>query len=292
MSALLESCVAVALAGVGAVAGLALSRLRRPWWALAYALPLSVVIAVRLTTLVPSVARMPLLAALSGGSAKYWAMSFAVPMMFTSLLRRLDSSRKRALVAALACAAVVLHGVGPLVGPVLCRERLEALETRTDGAGVCLQQTQYTCGPAAAVTALRRLGLDADEGTLAVAARTSPTNGTQPGDLSRALAKLYSDDGLRCEYESFAAARDLRGRCPVLIMVKLMPFIDHWVAVLEVSDSEVVFGDPTRGLIRMPHDRFEATWRARGLTLRREVAPESAAGHGTDEWRSSAGGDR
>ncbi|MHC5053203.1 MAG: cysteine peptidase family C39 domain-containing protein [Planctomycetota bacterium] len=270
MSALLESFVALALAGAGAAAGLALSRLRRPWWVLAYVLPLAVVLAVRLVTLVPSASTLPLLEGLSGGVARYWAMSLAVPMMFASLLRRLDSPRKKALVVALACAAVVLHGVGPLVGTVLCGDRLLKLGTRTDGAGVCLQQTAYTCGPAAAATALRRLGLDADEGEIAVAARTSPTNGTQPGDLCRALEARYSGDGLTCEYAGFSFVADLHGKCPVLVVVKLVPLIDHWVAVLEVTDSEVVCGDPAKGLVRVPHEGFARGWRRRGIVLRRE----------------------
>jgi predicted double-glycine peptidase len=275
VSALLESFVAFALAGVGAAAGLALSRLRRPWWVLAYVLPLAMVLAVRLATLVPSASRLPLMDAVSGGIGRYWAMSLAVPMMFTSLLRRLDSPRKKALVAALACGAVVLHGIGPLVGTVLCGERLRELGTRTDGAGVCLQQTAYTCGPAAAVTALRRLGIDADEGELALAARTSPANGTQPGDLCRALEARYSGDGLTCGYAGFSSVMDLRGRCPALVVVKLLPLIDHWVAVLEVTDSEVVVGDPAKGLVRVPHERFARAWRGRGIVLRRGEAERS-----------------
>jgi predicted double-glycine peptidase len=50
----------------------------------------------------------------------------------------------------------------PFLVPALIKERLSNLTTRLDSNGICYQSTDYTCGPAAAVTALRRLGLQAD----------------------------------------------------------------------------------------------------------------------------------
>lgn len=62
----------------------------------------------------------------------------------------------------------------------LVQAQLRSLPTRVDPDGVCLQNTPYTCGPAAAVTALRRLRLPAEESELAKLAFISP------GDWNRA----------------------------------------------------------------------------------------------------------
>jgi predicted double-glycine peptidase len=45
--------------------------------------------------------------------------------------------------------------------------------------------------------------------------------------------------------------------------------VDHYVTVLEVTDSEVVVGDPLDGLDRMSYDEFRRKWRFEGVVLRR-----------------------
>jgi hypothetical protein len=52
----------------------------------------------------------------------------------------------------------------PFLAPAFNRGYLAGLKTRIDADGVCRQSSEYTCGPAAAVTALRKLGLPAEEG--------------------------------------------------------------------------------------------------------------------------------
>jgi predicted double-glycine peptidase len=67
----------------------------------------------------------------------------------------------------------------------------------------CRQSTDYTCGPAAAVTALRKLGFPAEEGQIAIVSYTSATTGTPPDILAEALRKYYGKDGLIVEYRPF-----------------------------------------------------------------------------------------
>jgi ABC-type bacteriocin/lantibiotic exporter with double-glycine peptidase domain len=55
-----------------------------------------------------------------------------------------------------------------------------------------------------------------------------------------------------------------------LVIVKFGLFLDHWLTVLEVTDREVVVGDPLSGEVRLTHDEFLARWRFIGVTLRRE----------------------
>lgn len=45
--------------------------------------------------------------------------------------------------------------------------------------------------------------------------------------------------------------------------------VDHWVTVLEVTDSEVVVGDPLGGLDRLSYQDFAKKWRFVGIVLRR-----------------------
>lgn len=67
----------------------------------------------------------------------------------------------------------------------------------------CLQSNDYNCGPAAAVTALRKLGLPAEEGEIAILAHTSSATGTPPDVLARALQDRYEKEGLASHYRIF-----------------------------------------------------------------------------------------
>ncbi len=114
-----------------------------------------------------------------------------------------------------------------------------------------LQSTPYKCGPAATVTALLRLGLPADEGELAALAFTSPAIGTAADILALTLRKRYGKDGLVVSLGSFRSAGELQRTGPTLAVVKLSFLIDHYVAVLEVTENEVIVGDPLAGLKKL-----------------------------------------
>ena len=270
MSSWLESLGALGLAGLGIGLGLGAARLRRPWWTLGYFAPLAVIVSLRLARHWPAFGLLPPVFAIASGGARYAALSLAIPMIFTTLIARLKSPSKRALAGAFAFVAVAFYGIGPLVAPALVRARLLAIPTTFDEKGVCLQQTGYTCGPAAAVTGLRALGLEAEEGEIAVLSRTSPCGGTQAASLCAALRKRYAADGLSCRYRSFESVAELGDCCPVLAFVKFAPLVDHWVAVLEVRPDRVVIGDPARGLRQRWRGDFEKLWRGTGIVLRRE----------------------
>lgn len=135
--------------------------------------------------------------------------------------------------------------------------------------GVCLQQTAYTCGPAAAVTGLRLLGIQASESELSVLAGTSPQGGTSELALSIALSRRFAADGLKTEYREFKDLEALRVAGTVLVDVKFGFLVDHWICVREVSGTHVVAGDPLVGWQTLTHDEFLAKWRHTGLVLRR-----------------------
>jgi predicted double-glycine peptidase len=163
----------------------------------------------------------------------------------------------------------VYGGVLPVVSYAVRANTLAALENRYWDSGVCRQSTDYTCGPAAAVTALRMLGLHAREGELAQDCRTSPFGGT-PGDiLAECLQTRFSSAGLRAEWRRFENLNQLRQSGVTLVAVKYAPFIDHWIVVSSVTDTEVHFADPLSGWGTESHADFFKRWRHLGIALKK-----------------------
>ena len=46
--------------------------------------------------------------------------------------------------------------------------------------------------------------------------------------------------------------------------------VDHYVAILEVTDREVVVGDPFSGKRVCTHEQFRKKWRYAGIVLQRK----------------------
>jgi ABC-type bacteriocin/lantibiotic exporter with double-glycine peptidase domain len=165
---------------------------------------------------------------------------------------------------------VTWFSIFPFLIPGLIKGHLLNLRTRVDADGICLQTTDFTCGPAAAVTALRKLGLDARESEIAVLSHSSPVTGTLPRCLYAALRNRYGAEGLKCQYRHFDSLAEL-GKAGVTLAVVRSKFLsDHCVTVLEVSDGMVVVADPVLGRILVSHKQFEKIWRFSGIVLKRD----------------------
>jgi len=167
----------------------------------------------------------------------------------------------------LVSAAVLYESIVPFLLPVYLHEELAALHTTIDDDGVCRQTTTYTCGPAAAVTALRSLGITANEGDLAVLMHTSPLVGTPPDVLADSLEDHYANQGLRANYQKFDDIDALATRVPVLAITKLLAVEDHYVVVLQVARSGVLIADPAQGKVFVPRPEFQQNWRNVGVAL-------------------------
>jgi predicted double-glycine peptidase len=138
-----------------------------------------------------------------------------------------------------------------------------------DRDGVCRQSNGYTCGPAAAVTALRQFGITAEEGDLAVLARTSDALGTPPDVLANVLKRRYRDEGIAAHYRYM---RDLSEVKPGDVFIAVVYFdftTDHYVTVIEVHDDRLVVGDPLSGKRFMSREAFLNIWQRTGVVLRR-----------------------
>jgi hypothetical protein len=256
------------LAVFGVFVGRAFSRLRSPYWQIGYAAPfvlIGMVAAARWSdTLVFQVPFSWLMA----GRREFVAMSLACAMLLTTSLARLPNGRQRVMVNIFMVVAVVYFSILPFALPTFLKGRLSALDTSVNSSGVCIQGTAYTCGPAAAVTALGQLGIRGEEGEIAVSACTNPVTGTPPDLLRGALEELYGGEGLDCEYRYFDSIRELGDAGTSIVAVRFTFMVDHYVTVLDITDDEVVLGDPFDGRRTLTHAEFEEIWRHDGIVLR------------------------
>ena len=157
------------------------------------------------------------------------------------------------------------------------RPALSQLRTKIDEHGICLQTTDYTCGPASAVTALHKLGLPAEEGQIAILSCTSAQEGTPTDMLAGALNRHYGADGLTAQCRAFHSVAELKEAGLTLAVIKFGFLVDHWVTVLKVTDSAVIIGDPLGGREQFTYGEFAERWRFVGIVLHR--AGQNAGPH-------------
>ena len=186
-------------------------------------------------------------------------MGWAIPVMLGVLIARLPERRKRVMVGMLTVVALVYFGVLPVVLPLAVRGSLLRTATVVDNNGVCRQQHGYSCGPAAAVTCLRVLEVEGQEGNIGALAETAPTLGTDGRMLAKAVEKLYGNQGVRYTYRYVSRLEDLR--VPAVTAIFLPKYGGHWVAVLAVEEDGVVVGDPLSGQERWDWQTFLDQWR-------------------------------
>lgn len=269
MNPFLAAAIAALCAAAGALLGHWCSRLPRPWWTLGYFAPLALILAGALAAHYAPIQFLPPFSWLMLGRKKFAVAGFAAAMLLTTPISRLPQRRDRKVVFALMVVIALTGSVWPFLAPVFNRGRLEQLQTLVDGNGVCRQTTDYTCGPASAVTALRKLGLRAEEGEIAVLSGTTFSTGTEPDILADSLREQYGPDGLSVEYRAFKDISELKQAGLTLAVIKFSFLVDHYVTVLNVTDSKVIVGDPIFGLDTMSCDEFRQKWRFTGVVLKR-----------------------
>jgi len=261
----------VALSGIaGFGLGYLSSRLPKHWWMLGYFIPMLLIAVYGVAVHDPSLlASTSALSWMFVGRNKFFVLSFVAAMVLATPLFRLPQKRDRRFIILLVVVAIFASSAWPFLAPMFNRHELEHLETRINVQGICLQNTGYTCGPAAAVTVLRRLGLPAEEGEIAVLSQTSSSTGTPPDLLAEALRQRYGKDGLVAEYRNFKNLAELRRAGLTLAVVRFSFMVDHYVAVLSVTDSAVTIGDPLNGLETLSPQEFYEQWRYCGVVLQK-----------------------
>ncbi len=272
MDLLLETTSVLLVAILGVTLGIIFARLKKPYWLFGYFLPLSLI-----TTLViiryiniNILDLLPISFWMVTGELRLATLAFAITMGLTTSLLHLPRKSEKVIACILMVVLVARFSVSPFIAPDLLKNDLSNLKTTIDPNGICYQSRNYTCGPAAAVTALNKLGFDAEEGEIAILARSSPTTGTLPEHLYATLQNLYGYKGLRCQYRHFDSIAQLKGKGITLAVIKDTFLTNHCVVVMEVSDQTVVIADPVFGKLNMSHEQFEKIWRFSGIVLKRD----------------------
>jgi hypothetical protein len=237
---------------------------------LGYFIPLALILIFVVANQFPALSFTPPVSWMMLGRRKFAILGFIAAMILTAPLSRLPGKHARIMISVLMLIMVFGASVWPFLEPAMDRKELSHLHTNINSDGVCIQTTDYTCGPAAAVTALRKLGLPAEEGRLAILSETSSIGGTPPDMLAEALQNEYGKHGLIAECRTFKNVSELKQTGITLAVVKFTFLVDHWVAVLQVTDSEVTVGDPTGGLMKMSYDDFSRKWRCIGVVLKQK----------------------
>lgn len=265
----LETIAVVALALGAGVGAWAVSRRRQPFWVPGYVIAMALALAVGLVRWQYDLTFVRPFSWLAAGRREFVVMAVAVTTLFGTLLPKLRQKRLKVFVLLGTALGVFYFAMGPFLGPALAYDELASLPTTLLPDGVCLQSTSYTCGPAAAVSALHRLGLPASESELALMSHCAPAYGTPPDMLCSAIERRYAADGVTCEFRPMEEIGDLTGPDPVIVVIEFSAFVDHYVTVMAVTGADITVADPIRGLRTLTHDEFLDVWRHCGIVLRR-----------------------
>ena len=267
MNPWLETGGAVLLALCGVALALRLAKLPQPCWIPAYLLSLAVVCIFGLERYTVGLEFVPPFSWVAAGRTRYILAAFAGPILILTPAAKLPRRRDKVLLRIFTGLFLLSFVVMPFFLPALVRNNLAALATKIDSDGICMQQTSYTCGAAAAVTGLRKLGIPAEEGQVAIWSQTSQF-GTTPDAIADALRSHYGADGLEVRYQRFQQVADLKQPGVTLAVVKYDFMVDHFVAVLGLTDQEVIVGDPLSGKAIYSYKDFAKLWRFCGISLK------------------------
>jgi len=265
---LLQLVAVLGMATLGACAGWRIGKSK--WWSVGYLLPLAIVTLVILGRRSVAASFVQPVEWVTRTSVIYLLMSAAVPALLATLMPRLRTRGQRVAITVLMSVMVIYYGLLPVILPWWVRPSLAAIPTRMDPHGVCLQAHEYTCGPAAAVSALQRLGIHAEEGPLGIAAFTAPAEGTDARDLASAIEHLYAHDGARAAYQRYRSPDEARRHLPVIVSVTWDLVTHHYITILAISDDTVLAADPLSGQRTLSRQELDALWPGAAVQVWRE----------------------
>ena len=263
----IEFIVAGGLAVIGLLTGAGMSRLGKRAALSACLCVVIATLALAAGWFIPVSRYSPMVFALVAGRTKFALLSFVVPAGLAAAMPFLPYRMERRGVVVMIALSIYAFAVFPFLGAAMAGDVLVNLPTRFDSNGICRQSTSFTCGPAAAVTALHQFGLNISEGRMAVLSRSCPWIGTSDYDLTQAICRTVSGRPVNCFYGQWDEPPKLTEHQVLLAMLRQGPWTNHCVVVLDATDKAVVFADPAEGLISLSKDRFLKLWTGRGILL-------------------------
>lgn len=258
----------------GIVIGLKISRTRGHRWLWGYVVPLVLLFLLAGVRFYHFLVFVPPFSFFLAGRFRFIVLALAITVGLTTSISRLKHIYQKVVLYILMTVFVIWFAALPLLMPVLIKDKLLNLPTIVNADGICMQSTDFTCAPAAAVTALGKLGFEASEGRLAFLSYSNPITGTLPACLEDTLRTCYGSRGLDCHYRRFDSVEQLKNADLTLAIIKSSFLTDHCIVVLKVNDQDVLLADPVFGKTRMTRRQFEKIWRFTGITLK-----AGSAGH-------------
>lgn len=269
MSDILLSLAVTIVAVMATLLGRRLGKTEDKSWLLVVIIPLMVLVATAFALNFRWLAFIAPTSWLASGSGRWICLTLASAMTLGALSARVRATGQQRALLLLAGAVILRAGTLPFLGPFLSRADLLAMKTQVDPQGVCLQSTSYTCGPAAAVTALRRLGFNAEEGEIGLLCKTDRFSGTADDTLAAKLTQRYGSKGLSIEHRFMSSVDELRSWPVSIAVIRYNFLVDHYVTVLRIESDKIIVGDPLVGEESMPIAEFEKRWRHVAILLRR-----------------------
>lgn len=262
--AVAQSVGVLLLAVTGVFLGIRLFQTDHEWSILGYVTLFALPTVIALTVWVPPLQQFVPFKWVVANRTEFTIMALTCPMLMTALMCHLDHMRKKVWVGIFTGCFIFQFSVLPFLAPAFTYPLQSQHVTLLDWDGICLQSNSYNCGPAAAVTALRRLGIRAEESALALAAYTNNIKGTPIDSLAAGVKKEYGRD---CRVVYAAHLNELIGKEPFVAQVKFSQSSDHYVTVLLINEASVTLGDPLSGLKTVPTKQFEAEWRKTAIVF-------------------------
>src|SRR5260221_9387378 len=112
-----------ALVGVGL--GWCFSRLRSPYWAIGYLIPVILVFAYALAFHVPAIMFVPPFSWMIMGTKKFAVLGFIVTLVLTTPFSRIPQKRNRIVIAVLMAVIVFFLSIWPFLAPMADRREIE-----------------------------------------------------------------------------------------------------------------------------------------------------------------------
>ncbi len=268
MNSLGDAIGLLCVAFFGVYVGLKISRAKGNNWLWGCTVPMVLLFLLAAVRFFHVLVFIPPFSFLLAGRFRFVVLALAITVGLTTPIARLRHLYQKVALYILMAVFVIWFAVLPLLMPSLMKERLLSLPTILDSDGICLQSTNFTCAPAAAVTALGKLGFSANEGRLAFLSYSNPITGTLPVCLEDTLRSCYGDRGLDWHFRHFDSVEQLKSADLTLAIIKSSFLTDHCIVVLKVGDKDVFLADPVFGKTQMTRQQFEKVWRFTGITLK------------------------
>ncbi len=257
--------------GASGFLGWRIGRLRGRWWFTGYAISMAIVIVLNINRYVPRTLNSRVGQWLVAGRRDLFLVGIAAIIGIIPCMHKVRVRRTQGLLVLFMIVLLLRSSLLPIMGPMLDRAELQRLPTVLDQDEVCLQTTNYTCGPAALVSALRALGIDESESNAAMKTFCNSYGGTRSMDIADYVNRAYGDRGLRASYRYITSLDELRASSDVAIAeVRSNFWMDHFVAIVGWEGTSPVVADPYYGQFTSPEDAFIQMWRRKAILIRRD----------------------